>query len=479
MDLPKNITQIGEADRNCRIYVEDYVISYIRQINHTAENKNVGIALYGVQKEEGGVSYFFLYGACKVDSLQKAVRHLSQAQLQEIEKHRKRFFPEYQFWGYRILNGEMVEGFYVCEQGICREVMGYACFYEKNDKMLAYMLDSRDEDAEPEKVDQEKYDRVRQRQENRRQEYQSQVRQGSRGHDFKKEMEAADRRAKDALETEEENVIPDYKRRGMSAGGTVRTGARARLRDGRNIAEKTGKKQTTHTSGTMQLMRLSVAGTFLLLFVLGIATLNGNGGIAKLQDAAKQMISEFTAQRLPDSEDMVQVINPSVPDNTLFADENLTEAIQKENEGIDNDQKTPDTQEASAAESGTEASEDESKSQTGQAEQTTEAVSSASSPSEETRPEEGQQEGTESSGEGVPETQPSQETENPGETDPTEESEQASAPAPVYYTILRGDTLIGISKKHYGTDAMVKAICELNHITNPDDIYFGQKIILP
>lgn len=31
MELPKNITQIGEADKHCRIYVEDYVVSYINK----------------------------------------------------------------------------------------------------------------------------------------------------------------------------------------------------------------------------------------------------------------------------------------------------------------------------------------------------------------------------------------------------------------------------------------------------------------
>lgn len=35
------------------------------------------------------------------------------------------------FLGYQILNGEMVEGFRICEQEICRYVAGYAQFYEK------------------------------------------------------------------------------------------------------------------------------------------------------------------------------------------------------------------------------------------------------------------------------------------------------------------------------------------------------------
>lgn len=41
MELPKNITQIGEADKHCRIYVEDYVVSYIKQMNGMAQNKDI------------------------------------------------------------------------------------------------------------------------------------------------------------------------------------------------------------------------------------------------------------------------------------------------------------------------------------------------------------------------------------------------------------------------------------------------------
>ncbi len=168
MELPKNITQIGESDRRCKIYVEDYVISYIKQMNRHAMDKEIAVALYGNRKEEAGVVYLFLYGAAKLNFLNRESRHLSQAQMQEIERQRRKFFPEYAFMGYRILNGEMVEGFHVYEQEVCRYITGYAQFYEKNDSMLAYMLEERQEDAKPEEVDREKYETVKRRQEERR-----------------------------------------------------------------------------------------------------------------------------------------------------------------------------------------------------------------------------------------------------------------------------------------------------------------------
>ena len=44
MELPKNITQIGEADKSCKIYVEDYVMSYMKQMNRFAEDKEMAVA---------------------------------------------------------------------------------------------------------------------------------------------------------------------------------------------------------------------------------------------------------------------------------------------------------------------------------------------------------------------------------------------------------------------------------------------------
>ena len=168
MQLPKNVTQIGETNPHCKIYVEDYVISYMKQLNQYAGDKRMAVALYGIRKEEDGITYLFFYGAGRLNFLQKECRHLSQAVLQESEKLRKRYFSDYVFLGYRLLDGEMVEGFHVCEQGVCRYIEGYAQFYEKNDSMLAYMVDQRQEEAKPEEFDQEKYNTVKKRQEERR-----------------------------------------------------------------------------------------------------------------------------------------------------------------------------------------------------------------------------------------------------------------------------------------------------------------------
>ncbi len=535
MELPKNVTQIGEADRHCKIYVEDYCVSYLRQMNHQAEDKPVGIALYGNRREEGDTAYLFFYGACKLDFLVREVRHLSQAQNQEVEKLRKRYFPDLQFLGYLILNGEMVEGFHVCEQGICRYIKGYACFYEKNDAMLAYMLDSRGTEAEPEQVDEEKYEVVKQRQQNRKREYQSRtgrsgsgmVQEGpeSRGAgETQENLRPQDVRDGAGKPEREEEGIPDIRRRetagSVGQASAARNRWRANLRQGgwrkgaaQRAAEREGASsgQRSPDSGSLQLMRLSVAGVFLLLLVAGIATLNNHGGVENLQNAAKHLLAEMTEQKLPDSsEEVLAAMNPQATQETLYAGEDLTEALQKENQepgeqtaggqaseqpeetssegtlpsdgpAASDGEQTPAS--GSSASDGTQPSEDVPALAEGSAAPEGEQGSAEGSsvPDGEQMPEQGSsvQEGTQPSEQDAAVPEGTQEA-NAGEDAESPASEEAmSSSAPISYTIQKGDTLIGISRAHYGTEAKVPEICALNNITNPDDIYFGQKILLP
>ncbi len=401
MELPKNITQIGESDRNCKIYVEDYVISYIKQMNQVAANKDIAVALYGIHKEENQISYLFLYGACKLNFLQREVKHLSQAQIQEIEKQRKLYFSNYQFLGYRLLNGEMVEGFHVYEQEICRYIKGYACFYEKNDSMLAYMLATRNEEATPEEVPQEKYEKVRQKQDERRQQF---------------EEKAA--------------------RTSVSKPRELHSG-RA------NLLKKSSTVKMPASSNGLRIMRSSVVGMFVLLCIIGVATLKDSDKLENFQVAARQIVDELTEQKIPDSKDSMAAMSNNGQTDTLIMEDKLAQAVEQEN-----------------------------------------AVSNETSPSQE-------EQNNENSEATIPQ-EIIQPTENPSvENSDIESSEpvvpnidnansgDVITPEPIAYTIQPGDTLIGISTRNYGTEEKVKEICSLNNITNPDNIHIGQKILLP
>ena len=429
MELPKNITQIGEADRRCKIYAEDYVISYIRQLNLSAQDKDMAAALYGIRKEENEISYIFLYGACKLDFLQRESRHLSQAQQQEIERLRKKYFEEYQFMGYRLLNGEMVEGFHICENGVCRYVQGYARFYEKNDSMLAYMLDTRPEEAKPEEVAQEKYNMVKQRQEERR-----------------------------AAGIERESVKQRESLHNVGSTGSFPEKAGS-------FGQKAAPSE--HRTSSIAKMRFSAAAVFVLLCVAGLAAMNGSARVDELRQAAREMVGELTKQQLPDA---VEVANQGAQTDTLVAQNQLTDAIYQENA----------QQESAQQETGSSAllPENAQEGNTVQAESGT-AAGNANVPEQESVPE--HESGTE-------EEMPENTSPEPENTSSEPEKAEAQTPqpgdvsqtsGPVGYVVQKGDTLIGISIRQYGTDAKVSEICALNQIENADDIQVGRKILLP
>lgn len=428
MELPKNITQIGEADKHCRIYVEDYVVSYIKQMNGMAQNKDIAIALYGRKTAEDGVTYLFAYGSAKLNFLQKAVRHLSQAQEQEIEKLRKRYFPEMSFLGYQILNGEMVEGFQICEQAICRYVAGYAQFYEKNDSMLAYMLENRGEEAEPEKVDQEKYEVVKKRQEERRQRQESgHASRTASGHAENSPGEY--RRAAENRRKEPDNVIP------MPTVGLRR-------------------------------MKMAATGVFVLLCVMALALMRQESTGESLGETARQAMSNLMEQKLPDAvEEQSQV-------STLVAEDKLENALRQENAAAENVTAGSDgenTAGTAAPENVTDTTGGEDNSAGSDAEENGGETSPDSNVTENT---------TATTGETTPEATPEATTDTTQTTE-TPAAETTTAAAPTAYTIQRGDTLIGISLRNYGNNGKVAEICSLNGITDPDDIKIGQKILLP
>ncbi|MBR3824887.1 MAG: LysM peptidoglycan-binding domain-containing protein [Lachnospiraceae bacterium] len=386
MELPKNVTQIGESDRSCKIYVEDYVMSYMKQMNRFAEDKEIAVALYGKRAMEQGISYLFVYGACKLNFLQREVRHLSQAHYQEIERLRRKYFNTCEFVGYLLLNGEMIEGIHIYENSCCHYVKGYACFYEKNDDMLAYMLDNRAEEAKPEYVAREKYEAV--------------------------EMRMEEQKLSNAPRQEEE--------KGSSA---------------REVSYKALEKR-------MHGMRFAAASMLVLLCMISIVTIQSEGVDGTFFEKIKRGLWGAEIGATEDGSPVEAMSDDVI--NTLVAEEQLTEAILQENQA----------QRDVVAVQGEE------------------VVNSTPMPTEVPTPEPT----------AVPTPVP---TEVPT-PEPTQVPVTTATPVPVQsqevvneYTIRESDNLIGISMRFYGSDKYVKQICELNHITNPDNIQIGQKILLP
>ncbi len=443
MELPKNITQIGEADRTCKIYVEDYVVSYMKQLCRGTEEKGLAIALYGKYTKEQNLSYFFIYGACRILSISREVRHLSQAQNQEVERLRQRYFPEYEFLGYHIFDGDMVEGMHIQENDNCRYIKGYACFYEKNDSMLAYMVDNNSQVHEPEQYGQEKYDRARARQEERRNQYEQKGRSSA-------------------------NVTP--------------------------IADKLKKHternfQDAAQASSLKMMRMSAVAVFAVLCLIGVAAITRENEEGTIGERTKQFWAQlWNEQPEPgdglQEDDAREATAEVYNSGTLMAESSLADAILQENQqatAVSGQTVAEGSYPQQNEEEDPEGGQTQPDSQPGQELLGEPTPSPApqesaenSSPQEPAEPDSQAQESLN------PDTQENANPQDvPAQGPSIAEIEAQQQSQPVSYVIQAGDTLIGISTRQYGNDSYVQAICDLNGIVNPDNIQIGQKIILP
>lgn len=249
MELPKNIVQIGKPDKTHKIFVEDYVISYIKQLNRECNGRAIGLALYGKYAEENGCKYYFLYGASRVAGIEHRGPYLSLAEKEEIGDIGNRYFTEYRFLAWCSLKGEPVESFFVQAGEKGMQVEGYACFYEMNESMLNFML--------------------------------------------MHESQNTPERAEEALPASRSEA------RTMPSGeqpDRVQKPATGNLVQMPSV----GNRENRPVRKT-EYMKVAVAAVFLVLCVVGITTLNDYEKMEDLQVAARQVIASLTEQKLPDA----------------------------------------------------------------------------------------------------------------------------------------------------------------------------------
>ncbi len=243
MELPKNIVQIGKPDRVHKIFVEDYVVSYIKQLNKACDDKSIGIALYGKFFEEEECKYYFLYGAARIDGLEHRGPYLSQVEKEEIADVGRRYFDGYDFLAWCSVKGEPLEGFFVQVQGKGVEIEGYACFYEKNESMLNYML----------------------------------------------------------LSGQKQNAGSEPQKQAAEKPGRGEWKAADYIKPVEKTTEKTENRKKEAVKKT-EYMKVAVAAVFLVLCVVGVSTLNDYEKLEDIQVAARQVIANMTEQKLPDAE---------------------------------------------------------------------------------------------------------------------------------------------------------------------------------
>lgn len=178
--LPKNIRQIGNPEKDFRIYMEDYVYTYLHPAQ--IQGMEVGIfprllVLLGEINHFSNRSCAFISGAIQVeeDNAPEELPELNEKTWRQIHKeiqcffakceivgwvldipgntlavtkemefiHRKNFVSPYQFF-FLMDSKEREEAFYTWKEGKLIKKEGYFIYYEKNPQMQEYMISRRE-----------------------------------------------------------------------------------------------------------------------------------------------------------------------------------------------------------------------------------------------------------------------------------------------------------------------------------------------
>lgn len=171
--LPKNIRQIGTPSGNKRIYIEDYVLTYLNQLANPNSTYARGAILLGEKVQGARGVALFISGAIPAQNLELDLDALSFEgdAWSEIYQDVKNHFPDLEVVGWFLsrmgfstmindiivklhmdnfegedkvlyimdaLEGE--EAFYMTEEDFLRRQTGYYIYYARNEAMQNFMI---------------------------------------------------------------------------------------------------------------------------------------------------------------------------------------------------------------------------------------------------------------------------------------------------------------------------------------------------
>ncbi len=364
MQVPNNIMQIGNPDEFYRIYMEDYVYTYIRQIENEVSSVRRKIYLFGKKEIGQETSYLYIYGAADSEKGVLSIQH--------------DFFEGYEILGIlSLFHGEREISF---QNGIAFCLKGFFVFYEQNSAMQTFLI-----------------------------------------HNYQEKENSGETKAA---------AKPDY------------AGKKELLQKRKENCKKDNKKKnepykSTQGSGFLYIATVSMA---IILSIIAITAINRYDKMqgfneqvlcaASMEEQTQEQAEEQAEKQTKEPSSSMETAVTETAEDAILTNKNIyieeTTSSQNEttaSEAIENAEENPDLAKQN----------EEDK------------LSSKSSEEEEAS---------------------------------SEESVQTASQAQVY-VVEQGDSLLSINQKFYGTENRIKEICSLNHITDPDAIQYGQKIILP
>lgn len=409
--LPKNIRQIGTSTGNTRVYLEDYVYTYLHTQEVQEEWTNRGFILLGKVEKGKDFTRYFISGMIRMEDafFKEHVLEFSDETWAFIYKEMKTYYDNLEIvgWGQDVSNApagltaeveqnhkknfniqknvlflldqiEKEEVFFVFEKNVLQRKEGYYVYYEKNPQMQEYMIEknkNQELNISPEEI--------------------------------------------------QEPLVHSYRE---------------------TLLEKKAQLSERKWNGVLYTTSLLLV---LSVCVLGVSTVNNVERMQDLESAVNQISGrEGTADVR--SQD-VPVMSANVQDEEQA---DLNEAKEQ----------TSDEEEENS-DSGDDIGEEKNNGSDPEGQAVEEEMTDDEHKKKETKSE-----------------QPGSDENNTDDDDAEQTSALTEAQTSLlqgYYIVKKGESLVGISKKIYGTAAKARKICELNGIEDMDKIYAGQKLELP
>lgn len=416
-EVPKNVRQIGVVKGRTKVYIEDYITTFMKQIS-ARDDKPKALILYGDKQVDKNETLLFVNGAilaeCSEDmdgertvfkeDVWKEVNEksghffkdsmvlgwiylrydLSEFAGAAVVNTHKQFFREDQQIYMEYSVSERIENLYLFKKGHMEMQPGYFIYYEQNEAMQNYMITIKQDETE----------------------------------EVNKEVDKATKKF-------------------------------------RGIVQE--KKEELHRKQTMGVLYGTSVAMLLIVTIIGVTMMNN---YEKMQDMEK-VLHDISAQMTEEEKSVeagkVEVVTQdaalaNVDINGQMGDElALTDAIP-----VDHPGKVEPGKEGAGGEDA--------------------AVSENSAPNEAAE-DTILSAGIEDS---IPVSEPAApEAENVSEpADPVIEAQEGIA-VPGIYCIEKGDTLAKISTKFYGDESMIDRICQANNIADKNNIQYGVNIVLP
>lgn len=434
LKIPKNVMQIGTGSPNVKLYMEDYVHTFLER----CQGKETCLA-FGQQEEKDGIRYYLIYGVEKETDFRRGNFPYFQ-KLERIGKIEKKEAAV----RFLTVRGEEIQ------------IGGYFIFYEQNEEMQAYMIAER-EQSRPADVEEERVmEAISARREKR-----------------KAEAAADAARGITASRASAPNTASGRKTV-LSRLGALKAAAPTLNAASRKTAFGTAYQDRLGSTGALFPKLCRIGCLVLLLVLVGTALTSVNQypdmkAVSALLAGAVRNTKNETENTSPgliveetvgwnSSDEMSQSValdeatqaddatgaantamNGEVTDNRT-ADNVMTDNVMSDSvmpDSIMSDSVTTDSVTTDSVMAD------------GQNAVTTDADAESSTARQ-----------SASASDSFPQV-------------------QEALAHPESYQVQKGDSLIAISRRFYGTDEKVIEICRLNNIKDPNQIQPGQNILLP